>query len=86
MKKRNIFAEFKEGFAALADERAGQITLASHAAEAKPAPVVTADEVLALRQRLNLSRAVFARYLRTNERTPENWEQGRAHPTRRPPC
>lgn len=80
MKKRNIFEELKEGFTALADERAGKITLASHVVEAKPAPVVTADEVLALRQRLNLSRAVFARYLRTNERTLENWEQGRARP------
>lgn len=44
------------------------------------APVVTAGEILALRQRLNLSRAVFARYLRTNVRTLENWEQGRARP------
>jgi len=29
---------------------------------------------------LNLSRAVFANYLRTNLRTLENWEQGRAKP------
>ena len=48
--------------------------------EINPAPDVTADEVLALRERLNLSRAVFARYLRTNPRTLENWEQGRAKP------
>jgi len=27
-----------------------------------------------------LSRPVFARYLRTNSRTLENWEQGRAKP------
>ena len=33
-----------------------------------------------MRERLNLSRAVFARALRTNERTLENWEQGRAAP------
>jgi len=48
--------------------------------EIKPTPVVTADEILALRRRFNISRAVFARYLRTNERTLENWEQGRARP------
>jgi putative transcriptional regulator len=29
---------------------------------------------------MHLSRAVFARYLRINERTLENWEQGRAKP------
>ena len=41
---------------------------------------VTTDELLALRERLLLSRAVFARYLRTKPRTLENWEQGRAKP------
>lgn len=33
-----------------------------------------------MRERLHLSRSVFARYLRINERTLENWEQGRARP------
>lgn len=78
--KRDIFAEIREGFTALADERAGKVTLARHPLEVKPAPTVSADEILALRQRLNLSRAVFARALRTHERTLENWEQGRARP------
>jgi putative transcriptional regulator len=41
---------------------------------------VTAEELRALRERLHLSRQVFARYLRTNPRTLENWEQGRARP------
>jgi putative transcriptional regulator len=45
-----------------------------------PTPEVTADELVALRTRLHLSRCVFARYLRTNPRTLENWEQGRARP------
>jgi putative transcriptional regulator len=35
---------------------------------------------VAIRERLNLSRSVFATYLRTNLRTLENWEQGRAKP------
>lgn len=55
--KRDIFAEIREGITALADERAGKVTLARHPLEVKPAPTVTADEVLALRQRPNLSRA-----------------------------
>ena len=38
------------------------------------------DELVTLRERLHLSRPVFARYLRTNPRTLENWEQGRAKP------
>lgn len=79
-KKRNLFAEIAEGFEALADQRAGKRTMRTHEVDLKPAPDVTPDELLALRERLHLSRPVFARYLRTNPRTLENWEQGRARP------
>ena len=78
--KRNLFAELSEGFDALAAERAGKITLKHHAIDIKPPPEVSAEELLGLRKKLNLSRAIFARYLHINERTLENWEQGRAHP------
>lgn len=80
MTKRSLFSELAEGFDALAQARSGKRTLRTHAVEASPAPEVTAAEVIALRERLNLSRPVFARYLRTNARTLENWEQGRAKP------
>lgn len=80
MKKRNLFAEIAEGFGALTEERAGKGTLRTHGVELMPAPEVTAAELLALRERLHLSRPVFARYLRINPRTLENWEQGRARP------
>jgi len=80
MTKRNLFNELAEGFAALSAERNGKLTLKTHSIEEHPAPTVTAAELLELRQKLNLSRSVFARYLRTNERTVENWEQGRAKP------
>ncbi len=80
MKKRNLFAEIAEGFDALAAERAGKITLRRHTVEAMPVPSVTPEELVGLRLKLNLSRPVFARYLRINERTLENWEQGQAHP------
>ena len=78
--KRNGFAELTEGFAALEAGRKEQITLRRHNFEAKPAPALKPDEVRKVRERLNLSRAVFARALRTNERTLENWERGRAAP------
>ena len=41
---------------------------------------LSAGELRAIREKLNLSRPVFASYLRTNPRTLENWEQGRAKP------
>lgn len=78
--KRNVFAELVEGFEALEADRNGRITLRQHHFETKPAPELKPEEVRAVRERLNLSRAVFARALRTNERTLENWEQGRAAP------
>jgi putative transcriptional regulator len=78
--KRNLFDELKEGFTALESARQGKITLRQHLVEKKPAPSITPAELLSLREKLHLSRTVFARYLRTNERTLENWEQGRACP------
>lgn len=78
--KRKLFDEIAEGFAALAQERQGKRTLRTHKVELKEAPAVEADELIRLRERLHLSRTVFARYLRTNARTLENWEQGRARP------
>lgn len=80
MKKRNLYGELAEGFESLAQARVGKKTLRTHEVELKPAAEVSADELLALRERLHLSRAVFAGYLRTNPRTLENWEQGRARP------
>jgi putative transcriptional regulator len=78
--KRNLFAELTEGVEALAKARQGKRTLRTHAVEFKPAPTVTPQELIRIRKNLKLSRALFAIYLRTNLRTLENWEQGRAKP------
>src|SRR5687768_6370705 len=79
-KKRDLFAELKEGFDALAEQRVGKRTLRTHTVKAKPAPTITPRELARLRKDMNLSRGLFAGYLRTNVRTIENWEQGRAKP------
>ena len=78
--RRDLFAELSEGMGALAQAREGKRTLRTHAMEFKPAPEVTPKELVRVRERLKLSRALFAIYLRTNVRTLENWEQGRAKP------
>ena len=80
MTSRNLFAELTEGLEALSEKRKGKVTLRSHPVARQPMAELSAAELIGLRQRLNLSRSVFARYLRTNERTLENWEQGRAKP------
>ena len=78
--KRDIFAELTEGFDALKSQREGKLTLRTFQVESKPAPLLLPQEVLQVREKLRLSRPVFAHYLRTNARTLENWEQGRAKP------
>jgi putative transcriptional regulator len=78
--KRELFVELSEGMNALADVRHGKRTLRTHSMEFKPAPTVTPRELIRVRKNLKLSRALFAVYLRTNVRTLENWEQGRAKP------
>lgn len=80
MTKRDIFAELTEGFDALKEQRTGKRTLRTHEVQAKPEAEIQAAEIISLRDRLGLSRTVFAHYLRTNPRTLENWEQGRAKP------
>ena len=79
-KKRDIFSELTEGFGALEAERTGKLTLRKFKVESNPVPAISAQEVMGVREQLHLSRPVFARYLRTNPRTLENWEQGRAKP------
>jgi len=80
MKKRSLFSELMDGVQDMQAEREGKLTLRSFDVEALAAPEVTATELVELRNRLRVSRAVFARYLRTNPRTVEGWEQGRAKP------
>jgi len=77
---RDLFAELSEGMKALGEARQGKRTLRTHAVEYKPAPTITPRELIRLRKDLKISRALFAVYLRTNVRTLENWEQGRAKP------
>ena len=77
---RDLFAELSEGMTALTEARQGKRTLRTHAVEYKPAPKVTPKELIRVRETLKISRALFAVYLRTNVRTLENWEQGRAKP------
>lgn len=80
MNKRNLFAELSEGFDALENSRKGKVTLRQHSIKLDPVQDITAEELINLRLQLHLSRSVFANYLRTNPRTLENWEQGRAKP------
>jgi len=78
--KRDHFAELTEGLDAMADRRQGKRTLRTHVVKLRPAPKISTRELARIRKEMSLSRGLFAGYLRTNVRTLENWEQGRAKP------
>jgi len=80
MAKRKIFAELMEGVAAMGAQRQGKLTLRNYKVKAARLPRVNAKTIRDTRERLNVSRPVFARKLHINERTLEKWEQGRAKP------
>jgi putative transcriptional regulator len=75
--KRELFAELMEGVGAMGEHRQGKVTLRTHSlpeAEVKESP--GAEFFVAVRERFNVSRAVWANMLRVSPRTVEKWEQG----------
>ena len=79
-KKRKLFDELMEGVESMREQREGKITLRTHDIDELPPLEIEADLIRDTRERLHVSRAVFARHLRVSTRTLENWEQGRAKP------
>jgi putative transcriptional regulator len=80
MKKRNLLSELKAGITAFTAEREGKWTLKRVDMAEQEAPSVAPEELRKLREDLHLSRAHFARTIRTSPRTVESWEQGRSKP------
>jgi putative transcriptional regulator len=75
--KRDVFAELMEGVGAMEKHREGKVTLRSHSvrsADVKELP--GAEFFVAVRERFNVSRPVWANMLRVSPRTVEKWEQG----------
>ena len=75
--KRDVFAELMEGVGAMREHREGKATLRTHklpAPEVKKSP--GAEYFVAVRERFNVSRPVWANMLRVSPRTVEKWEHG----------
>lgn len=79
-KKRNLFAELKQGILEIKNHQAGKMTLRTHKLERKPSLKISPAFILATREKLHMSRAVFAVKLRVPLRTLEKWEQGATIP------
>lgn len=79
-KKRSLFEEIKQGILDVKAHKAGKITLRTHEFKKKPRPKISAAMILDTREKLHMSRAVFALKLRVSLRTLEKWEHGETEP------
>ncbi|AHG76310.1 hypothetical protein X808_17900 [Mannheimia varigena USDA-ARS-USMARC-1296] len=75
-----LYDDLLEGLTAMKEHLEGKRTLRTETLS-RPEPLhISADEVKAIRARLNLSQAVFAKRLRTSTKTYQGWEQGKSTP------
>ena len=80
MNKRNLFAELSTALTDAKQHSENKLTLKTHVLETPHNLQISPKEIMGLRERFNMSRGVFAKYLHTSSRTLENWEQGRSKP------
>jgi putative transcriptional regulator len=79
-KKRRLFDELVQGIEEINQHLAGKITLKTYTVDRTPRPEVTPEVIRETREKLHLSRAVFAHELHVSPRTLEKWEQGLTKP------
>ena len=80
MIEHTVAAEVLDGLREVREHRAGKRTLNTVRVEPRPLPKLTPEIIRSTRNRLGLSRAVFAHMIRVPIRTVERWEQGRSGP------
>ena len=80
MLKRNLFEELKHSLEDTQDFEREKITLKTTTIEAKERKILEAGEIRAIRDKYNMSRAVFANFLHISTRTLEKWELGTSRP------
>lgn len=75
-----LYDDLLEGLTAMKEHLEGKRTLRTETLK-RPEPLhISADEVKAIRQKLNLSQAVLAHRLHTSVKTYQGWEQGKNTP------
>ena len=80
MSKRNLFEELKTGIEDAKVFEEGKLTLRTTSVAPKQRNLLTANEIRAIREKYNMSRALFANFLHISPRTLEKWELGTSQP------
>ena len=80
MHKRNLFEELKTSLADAQDFEEKKRTLKTTSLPPRDSTVLSAEQLRTIREKYNMSRALFARYLHISPRTLEKWELGTTKP------
>lgn len=80
MSNRDLFTELRSALVEAKEHSAGKLTLKTHQINDVTELDISPNEIVHIREKFNMSRGVFARFLHTSSRTLENWEQGRSAP------
>jgi len=80
MPKRDLFEELKNGLedAKLYEQK--KLTLKTTTVTSKERTFLSADDIRAIREKYNMSRALFANFMHISPRTLEKWELGTSKP------
>ena len=76
-----FFDELKAGLDAAIDHAKGKRKDLRTTTLPRPPKEMSAKQIVQLRIRLNVSQAVFARYLNISTKTVQSWEQGQGKPS-----
>lgn len=78
--KNEFFESLKSGLEAAIDHASGKRKDLRTTTLPLPPKQLSAKEIADIRARLNVSQAVFARYLNISPKTVQSWEQGLGKP------
>ncbi len=80
MPKRDLFEELKSGLEDATRYEQEKLTLKTTTVKSKERRLLSAEEIRAVREKYNMSRALFANFMHISPRTLEKWELGTTKP------
>ena len=80
MPKRDLFEELKSGLKDATLYEQEKLTLKTTTVTSKERTLLSAEEIRSIREKYNMSRALFANFMHISPRTLEKWELGTSKP------
>jgi putative transcriptional regulator len=80
MPKRNLFEELSNSLSDVKNYEQGKLTLKTTNVTPREHTLLSALQIREIREKYNMSRALFANFLHISPRTLEKWELGTSKP------